>query len=143
MKIAIAKPPIWAEAHKHFDIDDQRTIYTWGDTIYNPAGVDIGRELVEHESVHEKQQAAMGGPDKWWKKYFEDPQFRMEQEAEAYGRQYAYYCFVQHNRDMRFKYLYLYLAKVFAGGTYKAGISHQEAMTLIKKHALAHKDFKK
>lgn len=32
----------------------------------------------------------MGGPEEWWHHYLIDPEFRLDQELEAYGHQYAF-----------------------------------------------------
>lgn len=132
MQIINKKPPIFDEAHKHFDIDDSATIYTWGDIIYNPAGIRIAQELVEHESIHSRQQEEIGGPELWWKKYFEDPVFRANQEAEAYGAQYAYYCnFCNRDRNYQTRYLYR-LAQILSSDMYKVSMSHSDAIKAIK-----------
>lgn len=62
-------------------------VFTYGDTIYNPDKQMIEDHLECHEETHEKQQAKIG-IDEWWKKYLEDPKFRLEQEVEAYRAQY-------------------------------------------------------
>jgi len=131
MKIINEKPPIFKEAHKHFDIDDSATIYTWGDTIYNPAGIALPQELIEHEIVHAHQQEAVGGPEVWWRRYFDDPVFRVNQEAEAYRRQYAYYCTLQKDRNVRNKYLWE-IASFLVSPMYKVNMSHSDAMQAIK-----------
>lgn len=139
MKIINQKPPIFEEAHRYFDIDDSATIYTWGDIIYNPASISIGREYIEHESVHGRQQKEIGGPEIWWRKYFDDPVFRVNQEAEAYGRQHAYYCREVKDRNRRARHLHL-LATVLSSPMYKVGMKHSDAMTAIRKQAsLPHK----
>lgn len=66
-----------------------RTVFTWGDIIYNPNRVRIPKDLEVHESVHMKQQA--GYPKMWWERYLVDPKFRLSQELEAYITQFRYY----------------------------------------------------
>lgn len=134
MKISNEKPPqkVWDGCHKYFTIDDRFTIYTYGDTIYNPAGIECDRFLIAHESVHERQQAKYpGGPDAWWDRYFADATFRQDQEVEAYREQYKEYAKAQPDRNKRFKYLHI-LATNLAGPTYKAGLSVIVAMRMIK-----------
>lgn len=131
MKIINEKPPIFEEAHKHFEIDDSATIYTYGNAIYNPAGLNISQELIEHESTHARQQKAIGGPDIWWRNYFDDPNFRFEQEAEAYGRQHEYYCNTHADRNARARHLHL-LAVILASPMYKVNVSHNYAMRAIR-----------
>lgn len=113
------RPPIWEKAHQRFEIDDSRTIYAYGTNIYNPAGVNVTPELLEHESVHMHQQDKHGGPEAWWKRYLDDEVFRMEMELEAYGRQYWYYCReVTGDRNKRLRYLFL-LASIMLSPMYK------------------------
>ena len=67
-------------------------IFTYGDTIHNPFNVALDAELIRHEETHMEQQE--GHPDVakvWWDRYIQDPQFRLDQEAEAYGAQYKLY----------------------------------------------------
>lgn len=95
MKVLNEKPPIWDEARAAFDFNEGTTIFTYGDTIYNPAGINVTLDLRAHEEVHEVQQAAMktmlsSGPKNWWKQYIKDPEFRFQQELEAYRAQYQF-----------------------------------------------------
>lgn len=66
-----------------------RTIFAYGDVIYAPGGGVLPPDLLAHEHVHSDQQARIGGPEKWWRRYLDDPSFRLEQEVEAYRAQYA------------------------------------------------------
>lgn len=99
MKVLNEKPPIYDEAKAAFDFDEKTTIFTYGDTIYNPAGIVVSLDLITHERIHELQQTDMhthgkllkNGPKKWWKKYIADSDFRFHQELEAYAAQYEYY----------------------------------------------------
>ncbi len=134
MKISTEKPPVWDEIHKHFEVDDGATIYTYGDTLYNPGRINLWPELLEHETLHTKQQEEAGGADKWWQKFFAEPAFRYEQECLAYAKQYAYVCTVNNNRDYRAKYLWQ-LAKILSGATYKTGVPFNTAMRDIRVHS--------
>lgn len=65
-----------------------RTIFTYGDTLYAPGGgKGIDGPLRIHEQTHARQQAAIG-VEEWWRRYIEDPGFRLAQEVEAYHAQY-------------------------------------------------------
>jgi hypothetical protein len=68
--------------------DNHAVIFTYDGAIYNPYGKEITQELQIHEAVHVKQQGS--DPDGWWIRYLKDKQFRLEQEAEAYGEQYHF-----------------------------------------------------
>lgn len=138
MLIKNIKPPIWDEVHKHFEIEDDRTIYTYGDVIYNPGNVNVVPELIEHESVHRDQQIQIGGPDKWWELYIKDSRFRYHQELEAYGKQYAYFCSVDKNRNNQAKRLWE-IAGHLSSEMYKVGMDRVEVMSAIRTKAL---DFK-
>ncbi len=134
MKIINEKPPqhIWDGCHLQFDIDDRYTIYTYGDTLYNPASVVLDDYLIAHEGRHSQQQAAYeGGPDAWWLKYLSDQTFRQSQEVEAYQTQYETYCEQNGDRNKRFKYLHI-LATHLSSPMYKVGLNASYAMRLIK-----------
>jgi hypothetical protein len=95
MKVKNEKPPVYDAVKKLLDFEDQHTIFTYGEYIYNPAGVALTLDLHAHEEVHMRQQMAMNvmgklGPRRWWKRYLKDPQFRFEQELEAYRAQYQF-----------------------------------------------------
>lgn len=89
MKIAHKLPPegIYQRAKELWGIDFVDTVFTYEDTIYCAA--PPSDELTEHEKVHAKQQGAyLGGAKAWWKRYFKDDKFRLDQELKAYRRQY-------------------------------------------------------
>ncbi len=141
--IAQDQPPkwLWEELHKAFDIEDNRTIYTYGSTIHNPFKAYVADHMVIHETVHMRQQAAMqeeyegnAGPERWWRKYIDDPDFRLDQEAEAYGKQYWFYCQHQGDRNLQAKFLWE-IANHLSGGTYKLDVDHSTAQALIRSEA--------
>ncbi len=87
VKFSNEKPPIYERCVAAFGpmVDwDDGIIFTYGDTIHCKG--DIPPDLVVHESVHIRQQTAMGA-DKWWDKYLVDAAFRLSQEVEAYKAQ--------------------------------------------------------
>lgn len=136
MIIKNERPPIYDKAHEVFTIDDEATIYTYGDTIYNPAGTIINDELLEHESVHERQQEEIGGPEIWWDKYFKDEEFRFKQEAEAYAAQYRYYCKFQKDRNKQAKYLFR-IGEYLSSPMYNANVDSMTAIREIKSNMLS------
>ncbi len=132
MEIRIEKPPIWEEAHKHFQIDDRETVYTYDGVLYNPAGIHVDEHLMAHEEKHAKQQAATeGGSAEWWKTYFASAEFRQDQELKAYQSQYAHFCKEIKQRERRFRYRFE-LARFLASKMYNAGISFDDAMNKIQ-----------
>lgn len=137
VKIKIEKPPkhIWDKAHELFDIDDKVVIYTYGDTIYNPANTYLSQEIIEHEHTHMLQQAQTeGGPEAWWKRYFDDMGFRIAQEAQAYGRQYYIFCINNLDGNVRLRYL-VKIASVLASPMYGVEMQRSDARKLIESNA--------
>lgn len=67
---------------------DKNAIFCYGNRIYNPHGKEIPPDLQVHEAVHARQQG--NDPDGWWARYLSEPQFRLAQEIEAYGTQFAF-----------------------------------------------------
>ena len=133
MIIKNEKPPawIWYQVHTEFEINDKETVYAYGDTLYNPAGINVDGALHEHEATHGRQQQAYGGPERWWKQYISNSHFRIEQEVEAYAEQYTYFCNHNRDRNMQAKYLYI-LGSYLASPLYKGDITPSEARLRIK-----------
>lgn len=90
MKILNEYPPQFEKIEKVFNLSKRTAVFTYGDTIYNPWGGNLSKDLIAHESIHEKQQG--DDPDGWWEKYMSDVQFRLSQEVEAYQKQFRSYC---------------------------------------------------
>lgn len=89
MKTSEKKPPNYDKIAKVFPVDGRPIVFTYGDTIYNvPKDYNIPKHLEIHESIHTKQQG--NDPDSWWDKYLADPNFRLEQEVQAYACQYNF-----------------------------------------------------
>jgi hypothetical protein len=138
MKIINEKPLIWASVRALLDFDENRTIFTYGDAIYNPAGFVITPDLIVHEMVHKKQQASMNlfgrwfGAARWWKRYLRDPKFRFEQELEAYRAQYQYVAKEYNDREKLSKYL-MNMSRELVGPMYgNLGGNFTEVMSLIR-----------
>lgn len=88
MKILNKYPPNYSLIQTVFkNCEEFKSIFCYGDTVYNPFEIEVTKDLEVHEEVHQKQQG--GDPDGWWMQYLTDPQFRLEQEIAAYGTQYA------------------------------------------------------
>jgi hypothetical protein len=73
-------------------------------------------------------------PGEWWSKWLHDPAFRAEQEAQAYGAQYALYCRHRKDKNTRAKYLNA-IANAFSGGLYKLTFAAADARAAILKRA--------
>ena len=81
MKVSNRIPAIYVSCRREFGVRwDDGVVLTYGDTAY--CKYPLSPDLIVHESVHVRQQG--DEPDKWWKQYLYDPDFRREQETEAY-----------------------------------------------------------
>lgn len=110
-------------------------IYTYGDTIYNPSAIDLPDHLITHEETHCEQQGA--DPDSWWDRYLQDQYFRVQQETEAYARQFAHICRRVRDRNQRHKILFD-LSCILAGPIYGNVINPGDAFRAIKSRSGIH-----
>lgn len=86
MKIVEQYPPNYIQILEAFpNLEEHKPIFTYGDNIFNPFKVNITPDLEAHEAVHIKQQGTF--PEIWWNDYINNPEFRLQQEIEAYGTQ--------------------------------------------------------
>lgn len=115
-----------------FRVNVEHTFWTYGDTIYNPGGGALPDHIIAHESQHEVQQAAYeGGKDAWWREFLANPRFRLEQEAEAYGAQYRFYCERVKDRNRRALFL-MQIAGHLSGPLYQVAVTNQQARQMIE-----------
>lgn len=134
MKIIHAVPPIYdaivnAGMHPHAHV-----LYTYGDALYIPSGIEPSAEVMAHEKWHSHQQLNVeGGPDAWWERYLDDPYFRMQQEAEAYAVQYNAFCNKVKDRNQQARYMFAIAAQL-SGPLYGNIISQSSAMKLIREN---------
>lgn len=136
MKIINEKPPIWDNVCDAFGTNLVNILFTYGDSLYNPSGIDpIVDHLLVHEEIHAEQQ---GHNEKdaalWWGKFLRDPDFRLDQEARAYGAQYAFICKTVKDKNQRYKILWD-LAGILSGPLYANCSSRQGAVKLIQSFA--------
>lgn len=89
MKIVNDYPPNITEIRQVLN-PPPNAIFAYDHVIYNPSDEKIWPDLEEHEKVHFTQQDKLGSADLWWKRYLLDPDFRLDQELEAYNVQYLY-----------------------------------------------------
>jgi len=135
ISISTERPPCWDKAVKAFDFDQSRTIFAYGKVIYNPGRVQIPEYLLVHEETHMMQQEFDDTVAKlWWDAYIQDPVFRIHEEVEAYGRQYAFMCKGQPDRNKREKILFD-IAKDLSGPTYGNAVSHSMAVRMVRTYA--------
>jgi len=83
LKVLKDYPPNILAIDAHFHTIGKPILYTYGDTIYNPLGVEMPDWLAAHEFTHVMQQAK-SGPEAWWQRYIEDQEFRYTEELAAH-----------------------------------------------------------
>lgn len=88
MRIVQDLPPMIDEIDAAFHVRGKPVIFCWGSTIYNPVGIHVTPALIAHERVHCGQQG--NDIEGWWKRYIDDPAFRLDQEAEAHRAEYEF-----------------------------------------------------
>lgn len=135
MEIVVAKPPCWNAVLAAGFLPAKGTIFTWGEQIFNPDGISVDYAQIAHEAKHAKQQAEIGGPEKWWEKWLTDPAWRAEQEAQGYGAQYAELCIHVQNRDRRAMYLSALCDAILSPQYGLVGITKENARHAILKRA--------
>lgn len=131
MNIVHDYPPNIEDIRKVFDLRNRPTvIFTYGDTVYKPGGKgSIPEHLKIHERTHTRQQG--DDPAAWWRKYLSDPAFRLDQELEAYRRQYNHIKNTNHNLREQTSFL-IGIAEDLASEIYGNIITKEEAIRLIK-----------
>lgn len=129
MKISKDYPPNYDDIKKFFS-PIKGTLFTYGDTIYNPDNAPIDEPLIKHEEVHERQQEEIG-VEYWWKRYYIDKNFRASQEIEAHQVQYAEAKKHFNDKNLLAKFLDA-LAKQLSGELYGNVMSYSDALKAIK-----------
>ena len=122
-------PPVYDRCVQLWGVSFKNTVFTYGNTIHTKN--DLSNDLLAHELVHVRQQTKMD-KDEWWMRYFADPQFRLEQEVEAYRAQYKWFVNNLTDREGIAKML-VWLASLLSGEMYGKIISRGEAIKLLSK----------
>ena len=106
------------------------TVFAYGDRIYTGELVEpvLSRDLVVHERTHFAQQERAGGPEAWWRRYLDDPVFRLEQEVEAYRAQYQALSDLPRSERRR---LLAHFCKTLASSMYGGLVTKEQARALI------------
>lgn len=107
-------------------------VYAYGDTIYNPDNITLYEDLVKHEEVHKAQQEKLGNIEVWWDEYLTNPKFRLEQELEAYNKQYLFLKNIIRNKEL--KEALQEMAHALSHD-YGLDITYNQAESRIKKYA--------
>lgn len=130
MKIKpIEEAPNLQELKDKFGVDEKYTVIAYGDSIYCPKE-GMSRDLFVHELTHCQRQGDESQAKRWWQKYMEDEDFRLQEELIAYQQQFEFCKKVYKDRNKRAKILWA-LAKELASPRYGNLIEHSEAMKLI------------
>lgn len=126
-KISHEIPEIYYKCHKQFGVEwDRGIIITYGDTIYYK--LELSDQKLVHEAVHVGQQT---DPVAWWKRYLEDPGFRLSQELEAYQAEAKF--LKQSIKDRNKKFMAIrQIAQDLSGPIYGFVIDYNKAFELLK-----------
>lgn len=139
-------PPIYPEIAAAFDLEGKlscfKPIFSWGDLIYNPHGVKLHPCLIAHEAVHGiRQRENVSG---WWRRYIDDPNFRLEEEVLAHVAEYRSRAAGKSRNERR--WLMVQTAKRLAAPLYcydppvsvqNARVALQTVLKAVEKHAAA------
>lgn len=133
MMLSDAFPPNFDKIKDAFpNVEPWHSAFTYGDVIYVPKQKtdEIGQALLQHEVQHSEQQDMIGSPDVWWSKWIADKKFRLDQEGEAYARQYWFFCSGHKDRNVRAKFLHR-LCSDLSGKMYGEICTYEEAKKMI------------
>jgi len=127
--VIIGTPPLLDEIAAVFRrARDRGVIFSWGDKIYNPSGIVIEPALRAHEAVHGERQGR--DVEGWWRRYINDPQFRLAEEIPAHRAEFNYYVEHAANRNDRRRAL-TFIAARLAGSLYGNMITMRAAKDAI------------
>lgn len=130
MNIIKDYPPNYEKVKAVLGEAQHGTFYCYGDTIYNPSGIDISEDLLFHESVHADQQKAIG-VEAWWEKYLQDPKFRLDQEIKAYAAQYRHVARTVKDRNALARFLDK-IAGILSSDMYGGIVTKNQAMEKMR-----------
>lgn len=136
MRIERSRPPNWDAVIVAFPhvLRTHGVLFAWGDTIFNPDGVQVSAITHAHEEEHSVRQAKLGSVEVWWDHYIKDPAFRFGEELPAHQVEYAKaYQDARHRNERRF---YLnQIAGRLAGPLYGRLVNIDTAKGLLKQGA--------
>lgn len=134
MIVVADRPPVADKCEKLFGVEysSGTVAITYGERVHIASG-QLPDYLVDHEETHVIQQTTYpGGAEAWWDRYFIDPEFRVQQEIEAYRNQYSWAKSHIKNKNEVFKMLQ-HCAKALSGPMYGKAISYLVAVHEIRK----------
>ena len=136
MRIVEDYPPIYGEIAARFGKRAARAIFSWGDVIYNPSRIVVTPALMAHEAVHGARQA--GDIRGWWRRYLDDPEFRLAEEIPAHQAEYCAAIAAAHNRNER-RFIQKAIAARLAGPLYGRMIPGHEARRILREQTGSNK----
>ena len=103
MRDVFEYPPMFDLIDAKFRVAGRPIIFSWGGIIYNPQRIEVTPALRAHEAVHGARQ----GDDirGWWRRYIDDPVFRLVEEIPAHRAEYQQLLAECDNRRARRLYL--------------------------------------
>ena len=129
--VVLAFPPIYSEIAAVFRIHERRdVIFSFGSRIYNPYGVEIPAEIIAHEALHGARQGK--GESQvldWWKRYMEDPTFRLVEEIHAHRVEYRW--LLEHGNRRESRSALPRISAKLAGTLYGRLVTPQQARKLL------------
>lgn len=128
MREVFDHPPLFALIDAKFHVAGKPIIFSWGGIVYNPQRIEIPPALWAHEAVHGARQG--GGIEAWWRRYIDDPVFRLVEEIPAHRAEYRQMLAECGNRRARRSYL-RQMAKRLAGPLYGRMVTPAAARRLI------------
>lgn len=128
--ISKEKPPNYQKILEAFPNCENRAYFCFGDTIYNPYNLLVTPDLCEHEEVHSISQGNF--PEKWWDRYINEPQFRLNEEVMAYSKQYNF--LKKKLRAKELKVMLQRMATALSGDLYRLYIPTHRAESLIRNY---------
>lgn len=137
VEVIIAPPPMFEEIDRVFHVRGQPVVFTWGTRVYNPTGIKVMPQIIAHEAVHSERQTDSTGQNdearlrKWWERYLEDPEFRLDEEIHAHRGEYRWLANQTRDRNTRNRYL-LHVARKLAAPLYGGLITAREAARQIQ-----------
>lgn len=126
MRVLYLLPPNYRAINAAFDVRGRPVIFTYGDTIFNPAKIKVTPALQAHEAVHSHRQG--DNPGEWWERYIEDPEFRLNEEIPAHQAEYREFC--RHHADT--KRMLHEIARRLSSSLYGKLIDFDEAVSVIE-----------
>lgn len=129
MKVSDERPMIMDEVERRFPAAswEKGTIVAFFPFVY--CKFKLAPSKVVHEGCHLRAQEKMGVED-WWARYFDYPEFRLEEEICAYAEEASFVRSVVRDRNLAFRMI-RDMALELSGPLYGNLISYGAALKII------------